>query len=80
MYNTIRSLLEGELKIPQDPPVPIVNLGLGIQIIIFNSCLGEPSKANGFDLPEVISEAVIEAVKSEKHNSYTASSGMLEAR
>jgi aspartate/methionine/tyrosine aminotransferase len=41
--------------------------------------IGEPSKANGFDLPPVISESLIEAVKKESHG-YTVASGNLEAR
>ncbi len=58
--NLIRGMLEKELKIPTNPHKPMVNLGLGK---IFKSnfgILGEPTKANGYDLPPVISEAIIE--------------------
>lgn len=30
VQNLIRSMLESELKIPTDLPVPLINLGLGI--------------------------------------------------
>ena len=42
--------------------------------------IGEPSKANGFDLPPVIVEAMEEVLKGEKSNGYTMASGTLEAR
>ena len=42
--------------------------------------LGEPTKANGYDLPPVIAESIIEQVKTETCNGYTMSSGTLEAR
>lgn len=51
VHNLIRGMLENELKIPQNPHKPLVTLGLG-----------EPTKANGYDLPPVINEAMIEAV------------------
>lgn len=69
VINPIRALLEKDLIPVKNHPKPMVNLGLG-----------EPSKANGFDLPEVIAESIIEAVKSEKANGYTMSSGTIEAR
>jgi len=40
VLNPIRALIAGDLKIPDNLPRPLVNLGLG-----------EPSKANGFPLP-----------------------------
>jgi len=69
VHNLIRGMLEKELKMPTNPHKAIVNLGLG-----------EPTKANGYDLPPVISEAIIEQIKKETLNGYTMSSGMLEAR
>lgn len=54
---------------PKDHEKPLINLGLG-----------EPSKANGFTLPSVINEALIEVVQSEQHNGYTAANGALPAR
>jgi aspartate/methionine/tyrosine aminotransferase len=69
VLNPIRAILEKDLKIPANPPIPLVNLGLG-----------EPNKANGFELPPVINEAIIEVIKSETKNGYTISSGALEAR
>ncbi|CDW80599.1 tyrosine aminotransferase [Stylonychia lemnae] len=69
VYNLIRSVLEKDLKVPADLKKPLINLGLG-----------EPSKANGFELPEVINEAMIESIKGETANGYTMSSGTLDAR
>jgi len=69
VINPIRAILESEMRPVKDHPKPMINLGLG-----------EPSKANGFDLPPVINEAIIEAVQSEKANSYTMSSGTVDAR
>ena len=69
VLNPIRVILEREMKPPQDHPLPMINLGLG-----------EPSKANGFVLPEAINQAMIDAVKSETANSYTQASGTLQAR
>ena len=54
VHNPIRQILEGELKPPQGHALPMINLGLG-----------EPSKANGFELPAVINEAIIEVIQSE---------------
>lgn len=59
-HNPIRQMLEGSLKPIANHPKPMINLGLG-----------EPSRANGFDLPPVINQAIIEAIESEKHNGYT---------
>lgn len=47
---------------------------------MINLGLGEPNKANGFDLPPVINEAIIEVVNSENHNGYTQASGAAPAR
>jgi aspartate/methionine/tyrosine aminotransferase len=78
VHNLIRRMLENELKIPANPHKPLVNLGLGILLMF--KFLGEPTKANGYDLPPVINEALIEQVKKETCNGYTMSSGTLEAR
>ena len=43
-------------------------------------CFGEPTKANGYYLPEVINDALVEAVHSGTNNGYTHSSGTLAAR
>jgi hypothetical protein len=40
-----------DLKIPENPQKPIIQLGVG-----------EPSKANGYDLPPIITEAMVEVV------------------
>jgi len=69
VHNPIRRILEAELKPPQNHAKTMVNLGLG-----------EPSKANGFDLPPAINASIIEAIESEKHNGYTHSTGALPAR
>ena len=69
VHNLIRRMLENELKIPANPEKSIVNLGLG-----------EPTKANGYDLPPVIGESIIEQVRKETCNGYTMSSGTMEAR
>lgn len=69
VLNPIRYLLENKMKIPKEPRIPLVNLGLG-----------EPSKANGFTLHPVINEAIIEQVKKETCNGYTMSSGIPEAK
>lgn len=42
--------------------------------------LGEPSIANGYTLPDVINEAIIESVKSGTANGYTQASGTQQAR
>jgi len=51
VLNPIRQLLEKDLKPDPNHVLPLINLGLG-----------EPTKANGYDVPESISEALIEAV------------------
>lgn len=62
-------MLEGRLKPVPNHAKTMVNLGLG-----------EPSRANGFELPPVINQAIIEAIESEKHNGYTQSTGTVAAR
>lgn len=42
--------------------------------------IGEPSKANGFELPPIINEVMIETIRAEQSNGYTMSVGTLEAR
>ena len=69
VINPIRVILEREMKPPTDHKLPIINLGLG-----------EPSKANGFELSPEIGESIIEAVKSEMANGYTQASGAQPAR
>ena len=69
MYNPIRSTLEREFKIPAETPKPLLNLALG-----------EPTKANGYPLPEEMKQAIIEVIESEKCNGYTKSTGAVEAR
>jgi aspartate/methionine/tyrosine aminotransferase len=69
VVNLIRSMLENELMTPENPHKPIVNLGLG-----------EPTKANGYELPEEITNSVIDILKEGLHNSYTLSSGNPEAK
>ena len=59
VLNPIRNILEKEMKAPQNHPLKMINLGLG-----------EPNKANGFDLPAVINESIIEVIQSENHNGY----------
>jgi aspartate/methionine/tyrosine aminotransferase len=54
---------------PKDHALPFIGLALG-----------EPTKANGYDLPEVINEAIIEAVRSGTNNGYTLSQGTVAAR
>ena len=61
--------MEGNLKPPKDHPKSMINLGLG-----------EPSRANGFELPPVINESIIQAVQSETNNGYTNSVGTVAAR
>ena len=53
VHNPIRQILEREMKPNPNHELPMINLGLG-----------EPSRANGFELPEVINEAIIEVVDS----------------
>jgi hypothetical protein len=43
--------MERGVTFPKDHALPFIGLALG-----------EPTKANGYDLPEVINEALIEAV------------------
>lgn len=69
VLNPIRVILEREMKPPTDHAMPMINLGLG-----------EPTKANGFTLPEQINSSIIEAVESEVANSYTMASGTVAAR
>ena len=38
---------------------------------MINLGLGEPSRANGFELPQVINESIIEVIESETKNGYT---------
>jgi aspartate/methionine/tyrosine aminotransferase len=74
-------MLEKELKLPVTPHKPMVNLGLGkLYTQSKYITLGEPTKANGYELPPVINESLIEQIKKETANGYTMSSGMLEAR
>ena len=67
--NPIRVFFEREVIMPKDHALQYIGLGLG-----------EPTKANGFDLPEVINEAIIEAVQSGTANGYTPASGTPAAR
>jgi len=53
-------MLEGTLKPPQNHPKTMINLGLG-----------EPSKANGYALPAVINQAIIDIIEGEANNGYT---------
>lgn len=74
-------MLENELKLPANPHKLLINLGLGTNFLMkLISSIGEPTKANGYELPSVISEAVIETIKAETFNGYTMSSGCIEAR
>lgn len=67
--NLIRVFMEREVTFPKDHALPFIGLALG-----------EPTKANGYDLPETINEALIEAIQSGTYNGYTPSSGTLAAR
>lgn len=67
--NPIRATLEKDFKVPEEPHKPMINL-----------TLGEPTKENGYPLPDVTKQAMVEVVESEKHNGYTHSSGVLAAR
>ena len=67
--NPIRQILEGELRADPNHELPMINLGLG-----------EPSRANGFELPAVINQSMIEVIESEQHNGYTQSTGAAPAR
>ena len=57
------------MKPPTDHHLSFINLGLG-----------EPAKANGYELAPEINEAIIEVVKAETFNGYTQASGALPAR
>ena len=50
-----------------------------IEILIWYF-LGEPSKANGYELPKEITNAVVEILESGLYNTYTMSSGNVEAK
>lgn len=71
VHNLIRAILERDLKPPSNPHKPMLNLGLGKLNIFWlktNSdvfILGEPSKANGFELPPIINEVMIETIRAE---------------
>jgi hypothetical protein len=69
VFNLIRSILESDLKPPQNPHKPFINLGLG-----------EPSKANGYELPSEITNAVVEVIQSGSFNTYSMASGCPEAK
>ena len=69
VLNPIRHILEKEMKPPANHPKEMIMLGLG-----------EPSKKNGFELPEVINESIIEVIQAGTANGYTAASGTIEAR
>lgn len=47
---------------------------------MINLGLGDPSKANGFDLPPEINQSIIEIIQGEAHNGYTQSTGCPAAR
>jgi phenylpyruvate tautomerase PptA (4-oxalocrotonate tautomerase family) len=42
--------------------------------------IGEPSKANGYELAPEITNAVVDVLQSGKYNTYTMSSGNTEAK
>lgn len=69
VLNPIRSTVEKEFKIPEGHEKELINL-----------TLGEPTKANGYPLPDVTKEAIIEAVEAETYNGYMHSSGCIPAR
>ena len=69
VLNPIRATLEKDFKVPEEHEKELINF-----------TLGEPTKANGYPLPEVTKEAVVECVNSEKFNGYTHSSGLPDAR
>ena len=81
VHNLIRQMLDNELKVPASHPKydKCINLGLG-KLSWLEHVIGEPTKANGYDLPPVIGEAIIEQVKKETCNGYTDSSGTADAR
>jgi hypothetical protein len=51
--NPIRQMLERDMLPDPNHALPMINLGLG-----------EPTKANGFEMPLEIENAMLEAVKS----------------
>ncbi len=51
VQNLIRAHMERGVTFPKDHALPLLSLALG-----------EPTKANGYELPDIINEAVIEAV------------------
>lgn len=69
VLNPIRVLLETRLKPDPNHELPMVNLGLG-----------EPNRANGFELPAEINRAIKDVVDAETFNGYTQASGDLKAR
>lgn len=69
VLNPIRATLEKDFKVPETHEKDLINF-----------TLGEPTKANGYPLPEETKEAIIEAVEAEKFNGYTHSSGLPDAR
>eukprot|EP00347_Sterkiella_histriomuscorum_P004567 403359972 len=69
VHNLIRGILEKDLKQPLNPHKPMLNLGLG-----------EPSRANGFELPAIINEIMVDTVRAELSNGYTMGVGTEAAR
>ena len=69
VHNPIRQILEGDLKPVPNHEKPMINLGLG-----------EPSRANGFELPTVVNESIIEVIQAETSNGYCQSTGTAAAR
>lgn len=69
VHNPIRQMLEKTLIPPQGHALPMINLGLG-----------EPTRANGYELPPVINQSLIDVIESETHNGYTQATGALAAR
>ena len=69
VHNSIRAFLERSIVMPKDHPLPHIGLALG-----------EPTKANGYELPSVVNEAIIEAVQSGTANGYMMSSGLPVAK
>jgi tyrosine aminotransferase len=56
VHNLMRAMVE---SLPKNPHKPLIPLGIG-KSMITDFLAGEPTKANGFDLPPVINEAIIE--------------------
>ena len=69
VINPIRVILERDFKIPENPPIPIVNLALG-----------EPTKVNGFPLAREMKDAINEVNEAETFNGYTPSDGAPAAK